>query len=308
MVKKILIIGFGKVGKRYFSLLKNIKDIEIIVCKKSVINSKNVKVIYNLKNTKEISGVIIASPLNTHFRYAKFFLDKKIPVLLEKPVCKSFSQAEKLKNLSLKNKISLIINYSDLFDVKLMQLIKLTSNEFNRIKEFSMSYGNNRNKYYFKKNITPSADWLPHPVSLIAKICEKVDNYFILDYKYKINKNNLFFEKFKIRFIKKNNDIILNFSNFPKTNMRNLYLRTQNKEINFDAYNYKNNYFVKGANKKRYIKNKISSFENITNFFLKMIKDKKYYSNIDLGLKEMKITYGILKKIMYLRKNIKNLA
>ena len=203
MVKKILIIGFGKVGKRYFSLLKNIKDIEIIVFKRSIIKSKKIKVIYNLKNTKEISGVIIASPLRTHFRYAKFFLDKKIPVILEKPICSTFSQAKKLKNLSFKKKISLIINYSDLFDVKLIKLFKFISNEFNRIKEFNMNYGNNRNKYYFKKNITPSADWLPHPVSLIVKICKKLDDHLIFDYKYKIDKNNLFFEKFKIKFTKK---------------------------------------------------------------------------------------------------------
>tara|TARA_B110000008_G_C16456660_1_gene358246 strand:- start:16 stop:525 length:510 start_codon:yes stop_codon:yes gene_type:complete len=169
-----------------------------------------------------------------------------------------------------------------------------------------MNYGNNRNKYYFKKNITPSADWLPHPVSLIVKICKKLDDHLIFDYKYKIDKNNLFFEKFKIKFTKKNYDIVLNFSNFPKTNMRNVYLKTQNKKINFDAYNYNNNYFAIGESKKRYIKNKISSFENITNIFLKIIKNKTYYSNIDLGLREMKITNGILNKIMYLRKNIKN--
>ena len=305
MLKKILIIGYGKIGKRYLTILQKKKNIQIIILKKKFINSKKINFIYNLRNIDGVTGVIIASPANTHFRYAKFFLQKKIPVLLEKPICSNINQANILKKLSFKNNTSLIINYSDLFDPNFIKNLKLISHELKTIKELKMNYGNNKNKYFFKKTITPSADWLPHPISIIISILKKIDNYQIIDYQFKVNSHdNQLFEMFKIKFIKKKITAILNFSNFNKTNMRNIYLETQKMKFSFDAYNNKNNFFFK---KKKYNFNlKMSSFENITNTFLDIIKSKSFSTNIKLGIKEMTITFSILKKIIHLRKKLKN--
>lgn len=304
MLKRILIIGYGKIGKRYLAILQKKKNIKLIILKKNFVSSKKINFIYNLRNIGDVSGVIIATPVKTHFKYAKFFLEKKIPVLLEKPICCNINQANILKKLSFKYNTSLIINYSDLFDPNFSQNLKLISHDLNNIKELRMNYGNNKNKYYYKKTITPSADWLPHPISIIISILKRIDNYQIINYQCKINKNdNQLFEKFKIKFIKKKVNINLNFSNFIKTNMRNVYLETQMMRFNFDAYNKKNNFFFK---RKKYNFNiKISSFENITNIFLDIIQNKFFYTNIKLGLKEVTITSDILKKITYLRAKLK---
>jgi hypothetical protein len=75
-------------------------------------------------------------------------------------------------------------------------------------------------------------------------------------------------------------------------------------KFNFDAYNKRNNFFFK---KKKYnFHIKMSSFENITNTFLDIIKNKSFYTNIQLGLKEMTITSSILKRITHLRTKYKN--
>ena len=98
MIKNILIIGYGKIGKRYLSILRQ-KKVNIIILRKKTSTSKKIKIINNLKNIKKVDGVIIASPLNTHFKYAKYFLKKKIPVLLEKPICENLNEAKKLKRI-----------------------------------------------------------------------------------------------------------------------------------------------------------------------------------------------------------------
>ena len=299
MLKNILIIGYGKIGKRYLSILKKKKVGKITVLKNKIISSKKINFIYDLKDIKQISGVIIASPTNTHFKYAKFFLKKKIPILLEKPICQNLFQAQILKKLSIKNKSSLIINYSDLFDPNFIKLIKLFNLDLGTIQTLAMKYGNNKNKYYYKKTITPSQDWLPHPISIIVHLLDKIKDFQIINYKYKIDKNNQIFESFTIKFFKQKINIVLDFSNFIKSFMRSVHLKSKNSVINFDAYN-DNNYFIK--KKKIIVSYKKNSFENVTEFFLKNIDKNLYFTNIGLGLKEMKITSSILQKIMYLRK------
>lgn len=305
MNKKILIVGYGKIGKRYLSILKKKKNIEPIIFTRNFIKTKKVKFINDYKELNKINGAIIATPVNTHFQYTKFFLEKNIPVLLEKPIASQLKQANELKILSQKRKTSLIINYSDLFDPNLIKLLKYISPEIKYLNKIDMHYGNNRNKYYYKVAASPSEDWLPHPVSVLIFILNKIYNFKIIEYNFKVNKKNgQLFEKFKIKFDLKKNNILLNFSNFYKTNMRKIYIETKNLSFNFDAYNKKNNFFLKNKIKKK-VSLKTSSFENVINIFLDTIEKKIFFSNIHLGLKEMKVSADIIKEISLLRKNFK---
>jgi len=304
MIKNILIIGYGKIGKRYLSILRQ-KKVNIIILRKKTSTSKKIKIINNLKNVKKVDGVIIASPLNTHFKYAKYFLKKKIPVLLEKPICENLNEAKKLKYFSYANKTSLIINYSDLYDPNFIKLLNFISQDINKIKTIGMNYGNNKNNYNTNKIITPAQDWLPHPIAVITSILKKVNNFKFIDYVRKLSSTKReIFEKFKIRFIFKKKNITLNFSNFPQTNMRNIYIETENFSIYFDAYNRKKNYFLNNNYKKK-VNIKRNSFENITNQFLNIIEKNTYTSNIKLGINELKLTSEILKKMILLKKKIK---
>lgn len=293
MIKNIVLIGYGKIGKRYLAILKQKKKVNTIILRKKKIISKKIKFINSLKNVQNVDGVIIASPLNTHYEYAKYFLKKRVPILLEKPICENLRQAKKLQYFSNTNKTSLIINYSDLYDPNLIKLLNYISKEKNKIKVITMNYGNNRNKY---KKSKPIEDWLPHPVAVITSLL-KVINFKCIDYVSKFNsKKKEFFEKLIIKFIFKKKKLILNFSNFPKTNMRNIYIETDNFSIYFDAYNKKNNYFL-SKNLKKKVNIKKNSFENITNNFLNIICKNLYTSNIKLGINEMKLTSKILKEI-----------
>ena len=54
-------------------------------------------------------------------------------------------------------------------------------------------------------------------------------------------------------------------------------------------------FFIK---KKKIIRSKITSVENIVNLFLKNIKNKNCISNLDIGIKEHFLSNNILKKIL----------
>ena len=59
---------------------------------------------------------VIASPASTHYAYAKFFLEHKIPVLVEKPLAISGEEAQELVGISQKNDTLLFVAQSECFN------------------------------------------------------------------------------------------------------------------------------------------------------------------------------------------------
>ena len=59
---------------------------------------------------------VIASPASTHYAYAKFFLERKIPVLVEKPLATSGEEAQELVDLAAKNDTLLFVAQSECFN------------------------------------------------------------------------------------------------------------------------------------------------------------------------------------------------
>lgn len=59
---------------------------------------------------------VIASPASTHYAYAKFFLERKIPVLVEKPLAISGEEAQELVGISQKNDTLLFVAQSECFN------------------------------------------------------------------------------------------------------------------------------------------------------------------------------------------------
>ena len=65
---------------------------------------------------KEFDFAVIASPASTHYAYAKFFLERKIPVLVEKPLAVSGEEAQELVDISLRNNTLLFVAQSECFN------------------------------------------------------------------------------------------------------------------------------------------------------------------------------------------------
>jgi predicted dehydrogenase len=99
--KKVLIIGFGSIGKRHAAILKNFKmvsDVYILSSK----NSRIFKTINKLSQIKEINPdyIIICSITSDHFKHLKYIeknFSKKI-ILIEKPLFNKFHKFSILKN------------------------------------------------------------------------------------------------------------------------------------------------------------------------------------------------------------------
>ncbi len=101
MKKKVLIIGFGSIGKRHAAILKNFRIVsEVYILSRR--NSKIFKTINKLSQIKEIDPdyIIICSRTSDHFKHLKYIeknFSKKI-VLIEKPLFNKFHKFSILKN------------------------------------------------------------------------------------------------------------------------------------------------------------------------------------------------------------------
>lgn len=111
--RNIGIVGVGKWGKNYLKLA-NKCDVEFKV------GNRN-----SWKELNNISGVVIATPPDSHVEIAKHFLEQDIPVMIEKPLCLSVEEAEQLSRY----KTPILVNYLHLFSPAFEEIVSRCKNE-----------------------------------------------------------------------------------------------------------------------------------------------------------------------------------
>ena len=118
---------------------------------------------------------VIASPASTHYAYAKFFLEHKIPVLVEKPLATSGEEAQELVDLAAKNDTLLFVAQSECFNPIFLNFRKHFLAELNARLEADdkLPAGNVRlefrreHKYSERcRDVNVSLDLLVHDLSL----------------------------------------------------------------------------------------------------------------------------------------------
>lgn len=130
---KIGIIGIGKLGSIHLRIYQEIKGIEKIYLVDTDINKVSAhQGLPALSDYRKLLGkvdaVSIATPTTTHFRIAKFFLENKIPVLVEKPITQSLSQANKLIKTAEKNKTLLFVGHVERYNNAYLAIKKAIKN------------------------------------------------------------------------------------------------------------------------------------------------------------------------------------
>ena len=134
---KIGIIGCGRVGDFYFKILKSKKiknfklvsvcdvDIQKTIKFKNKFNCKTFKLYNDPDFFKNLDAVLILTPSGSHFKIAKFFLEKKINVISEKPLTLLPKNSLVLYKLAQKNKVMCTVVFQNRFNKSVRYLKKL---------------------------------------------------------------------------------------------------------------------------------------------------------------------------------------
>jgi predicted dehydrogenase len=126
---RVGVIGLGYLGKFHYQKYKlnrsvnltsvvdqEIENLDFIDSKKIIKTDKYANIIDN------VDAVSIVTPTKTHYKIAKFFLENKKHVLLEKPMTETVPQANKLNSLAKRNKCILQIGHLEQFNPAVKKL------------------------------------------------------------------------------------------------------------------------------------------------------------------------------------------
>ena len=120
---KLGLVGFGNWGRNYLHSIGNVRIAELAaICKRdpSTVPAavrKSVPVTTSLDQVLRsgAKGVIVATPPSSHREIACFFLERGVPVMLEKPVAETVEDAEAIFEASERFRAPVMVNHIHLF-------------------------------------------------------------------------------------------------------------------------------------------------------------------------------------------------
>jgi len=180
MNREICVVGAGRWGKNHIKTLQELGCLAGIV--DSDENNLNAlgKIYQNAKTFKNINdaikekfdGFIIATPAETHFEIAKFLINNKKHVLVEKPVALNSSEAQQLKKLADTNKVNLMVGHIMLFHPAIRRIKELIQN--GKIGKLEYIYSNRLNLGTVRTEENILWSFAPHDISIFQYIIEKL--------------------------------------------------------------------------------------------------------------------------------------
>ena len=147
---KIAVIGIGYLGEFHAQKYKANKDADLIGVvdtnkqrSEEISNKIGVKSYNDYKSIiDQVDAVSIVVPTNLHYKIAKFFIENKKHVLIEKPFASNTAEARKLKNISENNQTILQIGHLERVNKAFVELKDKVKNplfiECNRISPFKI--------------------------------------------------------------------------------------------------------------------------------------------------------------------------
>lgn len=110
--RKAILIGNGTMGRRHRSRFE--------ACGVRFVDVLDIDAEKRLEKSdfspEKVDFAVVASPAATHYHYVKFLLERKIPVLVEKPLATTAREAMELVDLSLRNDTLLFVAQSECYN------------------------------------------------------------------------------------------------------------------------------------------------------------------------------------------------
>ena len=138
-MKNLAIVGIGYWGKKLVSEFSKIANIKFCYSQGNTSNinwiHKNYPKVNFCKNFQDIlndptiDGVVIASPIDTHFEYALKSLKSKKHVFIEKPISTTKKKGQILLAIARKNNLEIFVGHIFLYHPVLSKLKKLVKKE-----------------------------------------------------------------------------------------------------------------------------------------------------------------------------------
>lgn len=214
---KIGLIGAGRWGKVYIKTVeKNTRCyINAVLSNNSEVEnltSESYKIFSSQRDffDEEIDAVIIATPPKYHLEYISMAAEKKIPLLVEKPLTTSLEEAIIVGEISKNTSSLMVVDHIHVFS-HAFQILKENILSLGRICEIETVAGNFGP---YRTDVSVLWDWAPHDISMILDLLNATaSDVEVLTYSKKKTDLTTISESINIRLNVKNVQIKISISN-----------------------------------------------------------------------------------------------
>tara|TARA_B110001454_G_scaffold15943_1_gene14290 strand:- start:4496 stop:5479 length:984 start_codon:yes stop_codon:yes gene_type:complete len=322
-MKKILVVGYGSIGKRHVENLLSISNLEVIVCtKRNDVSEikKYAKVYSTIKQClEEKPGIgIIANETSLHVPTAIKLAEAGLDIFLEKPLSNSLKDVEKLRTIVKKKKLITQMGCNMRFhpcikkiksmieQQKIGRIISAQVQNCSYLPDYH-PWEDYRKGYAARKDLGGGIILTQiHEIDYMYWLFQEVENVISLSGKF--SDLDITAEDCVSSLLKFKNKIIgeLHMDYFQRPDFRSCKIRGTKGEIYWDSDN--NHVNIYSMNKKRWkieleIKNYQRNFSYVEQLkhFIKCVKQRKETINdIEQGIATLKIALAMKKssKIM----------
>ena len=296
-MKKITLIGFGSIGKKYLKTSAKTDGIlinKIIKKRETKLKRRNLSFFKDFnKIGKTSDAFIVASPVESHFEYAKKIIRKKKPFIIEKPLVANIEELNHLRDLCKNYNKPVFVNHTDLYNPAFAAFLHELKS-IGRYQKIDISFGKNQKRIMRKNFLSlPSFDWLPHPIALAIKLAGSPKKIYIIKNKIFI-KNKHISQNCLIRMHCKNKIVNIKFSNSYLNPKRRIEIQGSKAQLIYDGYKKHN--LTRKNNKsfpKKIYYEKIEPLKNLLRLFYFSIKHKSNKNDLKFAYRVMKVLFKI---------------
>ena len=317
-MKKILVIGYGSIGKRHVENLLSISNFEIIVCTKRDDISKlkkHAKVYHTIKQClKEKPDIgIIANETSLHIPTAIKLANAGLDLFLEKPLSNSLKDVEKLHAIVKKKKLITQMGCNMRFhpcikkiksmieQKKIGRIISAQVQNCSYLPDYH-PWEDYRRGYAARKDLGGGIILTQiHEIDYMYWLFQEVEN--VISMSGKLSDLDITAEDYVSSLLKFKNKIIgeLHMDYFQRPDFRSCKIRGTKGEIYWDSDN--NHVNIYSINKKRWkaelkVKNYQRNFSYVEQLkhFIKCVKQRKETINdLEQGIDILKIALAMKK-------------
>ena len=276
------VIGIGYLGKYHlqkFITNRNCKTTWIVDLDPNNLSqniSDSIKKTTKYKDiVKDVDAVSIVTPTKDHYQIAKFFLENKKHVLIEKPITNTVDQADKLITIAKKNKLILQAGHLERFN----PVMKRLNNEIKKpvfIEVHRLAKFNPRST-----DVNVIFDLMIHDIDIVTSLVKKRIKK-ISAFGKKIITNSIDIANVRIEFT---NDCVANLtsSRISQKNERKIRIFEKDKYYSVDFMNSNiKRYYKSSLNREKLFEYKEFNYkktdalkEEINNFILSCLRKDK---------------------------------
>lgn len=184
-MKRILVVGFGSIGRRHARLLREI-GVEVALLRRSVIDACSGFTVFDdpvLSLGFRPDGVVVCNPTSMHVDTALFFSELGIPTLIEKPISDDSNAPDRLLANEDLLRVGYVMRFSRLHE--LLNVVRSREQVFKMVFRRSFylpkwhPYADYRNEYVAKRALGGGcARTLSHEIDLTLSLFGSPNSVF----------------------------------------------------------------------------------------------------------------------------------